>query len=334
MRNVLITITAIGVAMGQALALVATAAELKPLADGYPARPLVAIVPYGAGGGAEQVTRALGAAVKELGGPTFQVEIKPGGGGLAAMPDFMSRPKDGYTILEHDDALISAIAAGRSDLRPGVDIEPICITQSTFGQVYIRPDEKRFTDWASFVAYAKAHPGELTMSNSGSSTAMEAVQSAALERAAGIKLRQVGFDKPAERYGALLGGHVDSMFEQPGDVKQFLEANQMKPILTLLPKRPAEFANVPALADVALLNIPDFQRVRMFWVHKDVPEARKQYLRSACELAYKTDRYRKFNESMFMHIGRSYYNSADSLAYVNSMIENFKAAYKEMGIVK
>jgi tripartite-type tricarboxylate transporter receptor subunit TctC len=172
------------------------------------------------------------------------------------------------------------------------------------------------------------------MSNSGSSTAMEAVQSAALEKAAGIKLRQVGFDKPAERYGALLGGHVDSMFEQPGDVKQFITANQMKPILTLLPKRPAEFSNVPAMSDAGLSTIPDLQRVRMFWVHKDVPEARRQYLRNACELAYKNDKYAKFNESMFMHIGRSYYNSADSLAYVNSMIESFKAAYKEMGIIK
>src|SRR3546814_8817124 len=66
---------------------VAAADKLKPLADGFPSHPITIIVPYGAGGGADQVTRALAAAIEEISDTRFQVETKPGGGGLAAMPD-------------------------------------------------------------------------------------------------------------------------------------------------------------------------------------------------------------------------------------------------------
>lgn len=308
----------------------ASGAELPPLEDGYPKLPIRIIVPYGAGGGADQVTRALASAIEEISTAHLQVETKPGGGGLAAMPDYLSRPKDGYTFMEHDDGLISAIAAERTEIQMGRDIEPICIVQATFGQVYIRPDETRFTDWESFVAYAKEHPN-LSIANSGSETAMESVLTDALQRKAGIKLNNIGFDKPAERYGALIGGHTDLLFEQPGDVNSYIEAGRMKPILTLLPERPSAFDDVPSTGDLGI-KVPNLQRVRMFWVHPDVPEPRKAYLRKACELAFNTDSFQKFNHNKFMHLARSYYDTDDAVVLVKDMIEGFKDAYKVMGL--
>ena len=42
---------------------------------------------------------------------------------------------------------------------------------------------------------------------------------------------EVPFAKPSERYMAPLGGHVDVLHEEPGDVKSFVEAKQLRPIL-------------------------------------------------------------------------------------------------------
>lgn len=320
----------IAAAVALSLAGPAAASELPSLEDGYPKLPIRIIVPYGAGGGADQVTRALASAIEEISSARFQVETKPGGGGLAAMPDYLSRPKDGYTFMEHDDGLISAIAAGRTDMKMGKDIEPICIVQATFGQVYIRPGETRFTDWKSLVAYAKENP-RLSIANSASATAMESVLTDALQREASIKLNSIGFDKPAERYGALMGGHTDLLFEQPGDVNAYIDAGRMKPVLTLLPEAPKAFADVPSTGELGI-KVPNLQRVRMFWVHPQVPEARKAYLRKACEMAFNTESFQKFNRRKFMHLARSYYNSEESKVLVNDMIEGFKAAYKVMGL--
>ncbi len=52
-----------------------------------------------------------------------------------------------------------------------------------------------------------------------------------------MKIQQISFDKGAPRYGALLGGQVDALFEQPGDVRNFLDAKQFKPILTIFVER-------------------------------------------------------------------------------------------------
>src|SRR3546814_5700654 len=67
----------------------------------------------------------------------------------------MSAPADGYTILEHIDDAASAYAAGQSEVHPAKDLIPLVTAQITFNQIYMRSDEKRFSDWKSFVAYAK-----------------------------------------------------------------------------------------------------------------------------------------------------------------------------------
>ena len=70
--------------------------------------------------------------------------------------------------------------------------------------------------------------------------------------ATGMKIQQISFDKGAPRYGALAGGQVDALFEQPGDVRKFMDAGKFKPILTILKERPAAFADVPSLTDAGL----------------------------------------------------------------------------------
>ncbi|MGI9301361.1 MAG: tripartite tricarboxylate transporter substrate-binding protein, partial [Gammaproteobacteria bacterium] len=275
--------TAISVALGSTAAMAAGPA--KP-ADGYPKRTISIIVPFGAGGGSDQVARAWGEAMNGVTGVGLQIEDKPGGGGLAAIPDFMSRPADGYTILEQTDGLMTAAAANQIEPKINEDIVPLCITQSTFSQIYIRPDEDRYTDWASFLTVAKANPGKLKMANIQREGSMERVQVNALESAAGFKVNQISFDKPTARYAALLGGHVDVLFEQPGDVRRFLDAGQMKPILTVLNERPKLFSETPSLNDVGLADVDILQRIRLFWVHGDVPQDRREYLSAACEVAF------------------------------------------------
>ncbi len=110
---------------------------------GFGTRPLTVIVPYGAGGGSDQLSRAMVKAVEEETDLTFQIVNKPGGGGTAAIPDFMIAPADGYTILQHIDTAVAAYAKGDIRENPAEDWLPLCITQITFSQIYIRPEEER-----------------------------------------------------------------------------------------------------------------------------------------------------------------------------------------------
>ena len=62
----------------------AQAADIKKPSN-YPTRPLTMIVPYGAGGGSDQLARAMANAMDKVAGIKFQVVNKPGGGGTAAI---------------------------------------------------------------------------------------------------------------------------------------------------------------------------------------------------------------------------------------------------------
>ena len=298
---------------------------------GFGTRPLTMIVPFGAGGGSDQLARAMATAMEEVAGITFQVVNKPGGGGTAAIPDFMLAPSDGYTVLEHIDNAISAYAAGDIKENPAKDWIPLCTTQITFSQIYIRSDEDRFQDWDGFLAYAKANPGEVSMANLGKVGSMELVVMEQLQSALDIDVNQIAFDKPAERYGALIGGHVDVLFEQPGDVRNFLDANQMKPILTFLDSRPDVFAETPTHREVGA-DFDALTRFRGFYVKNGVPKDRLDFLAAACEAAFNTDGYQEFNTSKYMHLIDSFRDTQGSIELINNAVANYQEMYKILGI--
>ena len=317
---------------GIALALSATQpANSLEKPEGFGVRPLTMIVPFGPGGGSDQLARAMAKAMEEAAGISFQVVNKPGGGGTAAIPDFMLAPADGYTVLEHIDNAISAFAAGDIRENPASDWIPLCMTQITFSQIYMRPDEDRFSDWASLVEYAKDNPGAVTMANVGIVGSMELVVTEQLESALGLDFNLIAFDKPAERYAALIGGHVDLLFEQPGDVRNFLDAGQMVPILSFLNERPAAFADVPTHRDAGA-DFEPLTRFRGFYVKAGVPDDIAAFLSDACRAGFETPDYQAFNESKYMHLIDSFRDTEGSRMLINDAVATYKDMYKMMGI--
>ncbi len=317
-----------GIAFSLSAAMPAYSLE-KP--EGFGSRPLTMIVPFGPGGGSDQLARAMAKAMEEAAGISFQVVNKPGGGGTAAIPDFMLAPSDGYTVLEHIDNAVSAYAAGDIRENPASDWIPLCMTQITFSQIYMRPDEDRFSDWASLAEYARANPGTVSMANVGKVGSMELVVTEQLESALELDFNLIAFDKPAERYAALIGGHVDLLFEQPGDVRNFLDAGQMVPILTFLNERPGVFADVPTHRDAGA-DFEPLTRFRGFYVKAGVPGDVAAFLSDACAAGFATADYQAFNESKFMHLIDSFRDTEGSIALINDAVATYREMYKMMGI--
>ncbi|MEQ8193597.1 MAG: tripartite tricarboxylate transporter substrate binding protein [Rhodospirillales bacterium] len=301
--------------------------------DGFPKRALTMIVPYGAGGGSGQVARAMAQAVTEATKVSIKLVYKPGGSGIVGLKSYMALPADGYNIVEHIDDAASAYASGQSAINPAKDLIPLVTSQITFSQIYIRSNEKRFTDWKSYVAFAKKQGGKSTIANVSREGSMERINMKKITDHFGFKAQQISFDKAGPRYGALKGGQVDALFEQPGDVRGFLDSGDFKPILTLLQERPAAFAKVPSMKDVGLKFNP-LMRFRGFYVNKDAPKERVKWLQWAFQKSYFQPSYKKYNKSKFMDLIPSFRDTAGSRKLINETVEIYKAAYKEMGLTK
>ena len=298
---------------------------------GYPARALSMIVPYGPAGGSGQVAQAMAQAVSDLTGVAINRDHKPGGSGTVGMTAFMATPADGYTVLEHIDDASSAHALDSGRPNPADDLIPLVTSQITFSQIYIRTNETRYTDWDSFVKWVKAQDGKATIANVSKEGSMERVTMKFITDATGMKIQQISFDKGAPRYGALAGGQVDALFEQPGDVRKFLDAGKFKPILTILKERPKAFADVPSLVDAGL-DFEPLYRFRGFYVHKDAPADRVEWLQWAFQKAYCQPSYQKYNESKFMTLIESFRDTEGSRQLISNTIKQYRDVYKEMGL--
>lgn len=299
--------------------------------DGYPERALTMIVPYGPAGGSGQVAQAMAEAVTELTGVSINRDHKPGGSGAVGMTAYMATPADGYSVLEHIDDAASGHALDSGQPNPAEDLIPLVTSQITFSQIYIRADEDRYTDWASFVDWVKAQDGKATIANVSKEGSMERVSMKYITDATGMQIQQISFDKGAPRYGALAGGQVDALFEQPGDVRKFLDAGTFKPILTLLKERPAAFADVPSIVDAGF-DFEPLLRFRGFYVHKDAPADRVEWLQWAFQKAFCEESYQAYNESKFMNLIESYRDTEGSRELITSTIQQYRDVYKEMGL--
>ena len=299
--------------------------------DGFPQRALTMVVPYGPAGGSGQVAQAMAQAVSDLTGVSINRDHKPGGSGTVGMTAYMAAPADGYSVLEHIDDASSAHALDSTKPNPATDLIPLVTSQITFSQIYIRSDEDRFTDWDSFVKWVKAQDGRATIANVSKEGSMERIYMKFITDATGMQIQQISFDKGAPRYGALAGGQVDALFEQPGDVRTFIDAGKFKPILTLLKERPSAFADVPSLTDVAL-DFDPLYRFRGFYVHKDAPADRVKWLQWAFQKAYCQPSYQKYNESKYMTLIESFRDTAGSRELINTTVKQYRDVYKQMGL--
>jgi len=298
---------------------------------GFPDRALTMVVPYGPAGGSGQVAAAMAEAVTSLTGVSINRDHKSGGSGTVGMTAYMAMPADGYAVLEHIDDASSAHALDSGRPNPASDLVPLVTSQVTFSQIYIRTNEDRFNDWDSFVDWVKAQGGKATIANVSKEGSMERVTMKFITDATGMSIQQISFDKGAPRYGALLGGQVDALFEQPGDVRKFLDSEKFKPILTVFDERPDAFAGVPTHKEKGMDFTP-LLRFRGFYVHSGAPADRVKWLQWAFQRGYCEDSYQKFNESKFMTVIDSYRDTQGSKDLINSTVAQYRDVYKAMGL--
>ena len=303
---------------------------------GFPERALSMIVPYGKQGPSGQVAFAMAKAVSGLTSVDINRYHYPGGKGTIGMKVYMSIATnedgpDGYTVLEHTDEALSAHALDSSQPNPAVDLIPLVISQVSFLQIYIRTNETRYTDWPSFVEWVKAQDGKSSIANDSSEESTERVIMKLITEGSNMEIQQIPFNKRAPRVGALIGGRVDALIEQPNDVNKYLEKRLLKPILTVFNERPASFGNVPTHREMGM-NFEPLLKFIGFYVHKDAPADRVEWLKSVFQRAYCQDSYQAFNKSKFMTLIDSYRDTNDAIDMINEAIVQYRDVYKKMGL--
>ena len=302
---------------------------------GYPSRPITVICCYGKGGGSDQaVDGIVGPAAKIMNAKINKINIT-GGGGLNCLPEFLQAPADGYTILQHIDTLASRYVEGRIDLNPVTDVESLVIMNVAPTMLFINGDDERFQtdgvpDFEKLVAYAKQEPRKLTASNIN--IPLELISMAVIEQHFGIEVKQVLTGKSAERFGAVIGGQLDILMEQPGDVSKYVEAGNLKPILALWPTRFEKFPDTKALGEDYGLDWEPLLRFRGMFVKQGTPPDIIEYLADVFAEAYNSEEHKDFVKRKSLDVVNSFRSRDDTEVMLEEAVSVYAAELRALGL--
>ncbi|HEU5319239.1 MAG TPA: tripartite tricarboxylate transporter substrate-binding protein, partial [Methylomirabilota bacterium] len=176
---------------------------------------------------------------------------------------------------------------------------------------------------------AQASPGKLRVAATGFGT-VDDVSVRYLEKK-GYKMTTVPYPKPGERYAAVLGGHAEVLYEQAGDVLQYLKAGQIRPLVIFAEKRHPAFADVPTSKELGIeLTLPQFRGIV---ARKGVPADRVKTLADAVRAAMDTPDWKRFAQEWYFapdsHMGPEQFGR-----WVAGEVDTLERLVQEFGLKK
>lgn len=228
------------VAAGTAVAAAGTASWAQ---GAWPNKPIRIIVPYTAGGFTDQMARLLQVGLQKALGQPIVVENKPGANSIIGVDQVAKSAPDGYTF----GVVIAAYAANPS-LYPKLPYNPKkdLVGVSLMGVsplVAAVAMNAPFKTTAELVAYAKAHPGQVSFASSGSGSAAH-LTSELMGLLTHTEMVHVPYKGAAPALQDLMGGQVPLFLDPPPNLIQPAKAGRIRLIGVASDKR------LPALPDV------------------------------------------------------------------------------------
>lgn len=303
-----------------ALAIAALLAPAAPAIaqEKFPSRPIEFIVPWGPGGGADQLARLVGKLGEPVLGQAMPVVNVAGATGGTGMAKLLAAPADGQSIAVYI-ADSHALLAGPNARWSLADIVPVAVMIQGPSFIFVA-ENSPFKTWADFEKAAKAQPGTLKVATVGFGS-VDDFSLKSLE-SKGVKINQVPFAKPSERYVSILGGHADALYEQAGDVAQFLNSKQMRPLMIFGKERHPSFKDVPSSHELGYkVALPQF---RSIVVRAGTPPDRVAALSSALAKVAATDEFKKFLVDQFA-AADSFIDASKAGPYLAAQLEEMKA---------
>jgi tripartite-type tricarboxylate transporter receptor subunit TctC len=235
--------------------LAATAWLGSAAAQDYPSRPVKIIVPFGAGGPADNYARIIAQHLQEGLKQTFVVEARPGAGSITGTAEVQKAAPDGYTLL-----MMSNTHTVNETLRPNrpfvlmrdfVAVAPVNYSDLI---MVVHPSVPA-NNLKEFLALLKAKKGELNYASSGAGTPYH-MAGELFKSMSGTDIVHVPHKASGDARTAVLGGHVQMMIDAITTTAPTVQGGQLRALATTGKTRSSLLPDVPT-ADEA--GVPGYE---------------------------------------------------------------------------
>src|SRR5260221_10843853 len=199
---------------------------------------------YPAGGLVDIVARLVAEGMKPRFPKGLVVVNRPGAAGSVAVAETARSQPDGYTfILTPHSALVIAAQVNDLAYKTPDDYEPLLNVVSYYPFIAVRT-ESPYKTIQDLVGDARANPGMIRVGSPGEGPSSHLNLEELMYRS-GTKMIHVPFQGWGQSSPALLGGHIEAVVAQPGELKAMGDGKRMRALVAFYPKRHPLFADGP-----------------------------------------------------------------------------------------
>jgi tripartite-type tricarboxylate transporter receptor subunit TctC len=221
------------------------------VAQTYPAKPIRAVVPFGAGGPADLFARYLGQQVQSSLGQSFVIENRPGAGSIIGTDVVAKSPPDGYTIL-----IMSNTHTVNESLVPK---KPFTLMKDFVGIAPINYSDLLLVVHPSLparsvkelVALAKSKPRGLNYASSGTGTPYH-MAGEYFKALAGVDIVHVPHKGSGEARTSTMSGQTELMLDAITTMAPIAKSGKVRALATTGQKRSTVTPELPTVSEAGV----------------------------------------------------------------------------------
>ncbi|CAG9184924.1 tripartite tricarboxylate transporter substrate binding protein [Cupriavidus pampae] len=267
--------------LGNAMAILAAITPALAMAA-FPDKPIRMVVPYSAGGGADNTARIVAQKMGELLNTTIVIDNKPGAGGVIGADVVAKAPADGYTVLYDASAFAVNAALRKLPFNPVSDFIPVSLV-ATAPQILVVATNAPYKTVADLIAAAKKAPGKLTFASAGAGTGSH-LAAEMFDDQAKIELLHVPYKGGAPALTDVMGGQVATYFGNSASTLQYVTGGKLRALAVTSKHRVGALPNTPTMAESGMPNYEVLEWNAVF-LPKGTPPDRVQAIANAVQQA-------------------------------------------------
>ncbi len=221
------------------------------LAQPYPSHPVKIIVPFAAGGPADNYGRMIAQRLQEALGQAFVVDNRPGAGSVLGTEAAARAAPDGYTLLLMSNAhtVNETLIPNKSFVltRDFVAVAPINYSDLV---LVVHPSVPDLT-LKDLIQRAKAHPGKINYASSGQGTPYH-MAGELFKSMSGVHLVHIPYRGSSGARNDVLGGQVELMFDAVTTMAEQVRAGKVRALATTGLQRSSVLPDVPTVSEAGV----------------------------------------------------------------------------------
>ena len=230
-------------------ALVAACAPALSGAQGYPAKPVLMIMPLQAASSIDVGMRIVTQKMADSMGQQIVIDNQPGAAGLIGTERFMRSNPDGYTLATLNDSILTMIPNLYKKVAydPLKSFAPISLVARNTWLLVTHPTLP-VKSARELVALAKARPGEINYASGGNGSPQH-IAMAMFESMTGAKMTHIPYKGTTQATLDVISGHIPTMFSATSLVIEQINQGKIRALAAGGAKRLALLPSVPTIAE-------------------------------------------------------------------------------------